>query len=236
MKKYILPICLAAAGLIAASCHKEDIKTYDDLTSLRYATFYSTNTSSLGDSISLSFTTHPNATYIDQPVVVSFSGVSDRAQTYKIGYVDSLTTAQPSDFTIPTDLTVAPGAVRDTFNLRLNYSSHLDEEDVRIYLTIEDDQEVKIGDYNRQFFIVHLNNMLDRPDWWTTTVANRYFGTYTVKKYRLYLSVIGVDLTDATTSLIRHYALMLKKYLAEQKAAGNTIYEDNGTEMTVPAI
>lgn len=232
MKKYILPICLAAAGLIAASCHKEDIKTYDDLTSLRYATFYSTYTSSLGDSVSLSFTTHPNETYFDYPIVVAFSGVSDKEQSYKIGYVDSLTTAQPTDFTIPTDLTVAPGAVRDTFNLRLNYSSHLDEEDVRIYLAVEDDDEIKIGDRNRQFFIVHLNNTINRPDWWD----RKYFGDYSVKKYRLYLSVIGYDLTDATDSLIRHYALMFKKYLAEQKAAGNTVYEDNGSEMTIPAI
>lgn len=41
----------------------------------------------------------------------------------------------------------------------------------------------------------------------------------------------GVGLTVPD---VQYYQSFMKRYLADQKASGNTIYEDNGTEMIFP--
>jgi hypothetical protein len=72
-----------------------------------------------------------------------------------------------------------------------------------------------------------------RPDWWTSAVSSYYMGNYSEAKYKLFLEVVKVDLDGADNSLIRHYALVFKRYLEERKAAGNPAREDDGTEMKV---
>jgi len=83
--------------------------------------------------------------------------------------------------------------------------------------------------------IIWFHNNLVKPGWWTSTVTSYYLGSYSEAKYKLFLEVVKVDLDGADNSLIRHYALVFKKYLEDRKAAGDPALEDNGTEMTVAA-
>lgn len=77
--------------------------------------------------------------------------------------------------------------------------------------------------------------MTQRPQQWNPYVL----GTFTPKKFKLICDVMGIErekFLDASymsyrTSYIGKY---MKKYLADEKAAGRTIYEEDGvTEMTM---
>lgn len=62
-----------------------------------------------------------------------------------------------------------------------------------------------------------------------------YFGPFSEKKMKLLLEISGMKLSDFNEpfSYTKAKALgqQLDRYLKEQKALGNTIYEDDGTEM-----
>jgi hypothetical protein len=67
-------------------------------------------------------------------------------------------------------------------------------------------------------------------------VTSYYLGAYSDKKYTLFLEVVGVDLTGANDNLLRHYSLLFKKYLNDQKAKGTPVLEEDGTEMVVAVL
>jgi hypothetical protein len=106
---------------------------------------------------------------------------------------------------------------------------------MRLTLRVESNENFKEGETKYLMTDILFHNFLVQPTWWTSTVTTRYMGTYSELKYKYFLQVTKVDLTVANISVIRHYALVFKTWLAEQAAAGNTITEANGTPMTVTA-
>lgn len=224
--KMIFALALAAAAM---SCTKEKIATYNESTKDRYIYFKLEET----DSSDVSFYSYPGQTSIDYPVVVKSTGYSTKAQTYSVRAIPEYTTADASDFSLPETFTFRPESAVDTFYVRLNYSSKLDHEKFRIVLELEDTDDFKLGMTESRVAIIWFHNNIVRPDWWTSAVSSYYMGNYSEAKYKLFLEVVKVDLDGADNSLIRHYALVFKRYLEERKAAGNPALEDDGTEMKV---
>ena len=111
----------------------------------------------------------------------------------------------------------------------------MDSDKVRVVINLANTENFTEGECMYQVAIIWFHNIISQPDWWTSTVTSYYLGTYSDLKYSLFNSIVGVDLTDADESTIRHYALVFKQYLEEQKAAGNTVLEADETEMTVVA-
>ena len=224
--RYIFTI-LAAVSLFA-SCAKEEIGTYNTLTSDRYISFASTKSS-------VAFSRYPGETTIEYPVIVNASGYSESDMEYKISIVADSTTAVATDYSMPTSFVMPGKCVADTFYVQLNYSDKLDTEEMRLTLRLESNENFKEGETKYLMTDILFHNFLVQPTWWTSTVTTRYLGTFSELKYKYFLQVAQVDLSDADNSTIRHYALIFKAWLAEQDAAGNTIKEANGTAMTVPA-
>ncbi len=224
--KYIFT-ALAAAVLFTA-CNKEEIGTYNTLTNTRYLAFSDTQ-------MDVSFGLYPGETTISYPVVVNASGYSESDMEYKISVVADSTTATSADYSIPSTFIMKGKYVADTFYVSLNYNVKLDTEPARLTLKVESNENFQEGDRNYRMADIHFHNKLVQPTWWTSTVTTRYMGTFSELKYKYFLQVTKVDLTDADMSTIRHYALIFKTWLMEQDAAGNTILEANGTPMTVPA-
>ena len=77
--------------------------------------------------------------------------------------------------------------------------------------------------------------MVARPEWWDSDVELYYLGSYSQKKFVLFLEVVDTDLTDATDSEIRNAALKFKQYLIDHEGEPETIDED-GQPMTVPVL
>lgn len=223
--KYIFTILAAAATF--ASCDKDEIITYDNST--RYLSFASSE-------VEISFTIYPGETTIQYPVIVKSSGYSESDMQYKISVVAENTTAQSTDYSLPESFTMPAKAVADTFYVSLNYTEKLDTETMRLGLKIESNENFQEGETDSRMFDIYFNNALAKPSWWTSSVTSYYLGTYSDLKYKYFLQATKVNLDEtASTSVIRHYALVFKAWLAEQAAAGNTITEANGTPMTVVA-
>ncbi|MCF0176465.1 MAG: DUF4843 domain-containing protein [Bacteroidales bacterium] len=229
MKRHIILTVLACAS--ALSCSQEGIPTYQDLTTERFLSFVGTE----ADSASVSFYLYPGQDHIDWPLPVKASGWSDKDAQYRISVNSEFTTAGSADYSVPETFTFKASQAVDTAFIKLNYSSILDTEPLRLVLEIEESNDFRKGEQERLVSVIWFHNQLVKPDWWTSTVSSYYFGNYTEAKYKLYLQVVGVDLTGMSTSLVRHYALELAKYLDEQARNGNIIKEDDGTPMTIVA-
>ena len=207
-------------------CQKEQILTYTDSTSDRFIYFSRTE----ADSVDLSFFSYPGQTSILFPVVVKSSGYGDQNAGYKISVMNEYTTATPADYEIPASCIFRGQLFRDTCYVRFNYSPKLDASKVRIVLQLEDNENFLRGPLNARVAVIWLHNFAVQPSWWAGTITSYIMGPYTEKKYRTFMNAVGVDLTDADVSTIRHYAMVFKQYLAEQSPP---ILEDNGTVMTV---
>ncbi|HJF70715.1 MAG TPA: DUF4843 domain-containing protein [Butyricimonas virosa] len=225
---YILVI---GAIYLLCSCSKEELLTYNNNTSERFIYFEKSE----ADSSEISFFTYPGETVINFPVIVKSSGFSNQDNEYKIIVMDEYTTAVPSDYEIPDKYVFKAGAIKDTCYIKLKYSSKLDSDKVRVVIKLASNENFTEGENTYQVAIIWFHNIISKPDWWTSTVTSYYLGTYSDLKYSLFNRIVGIDLTDADESTIRHYALVFKQYLEEQKAADNTILEVDGTEMTVVA-
>ena len=219
-------------GLLFFACQKENIPTYDDLTSDRYvytARFWY-------DSTEISFFFYPGETEILFPISVRSTGAGLIDEYFKLNVVDSLTTAPASLYEIPDKSVMRAGYAFDTCWVKLKYDPILDIDKVRLVLKLTETDDFKVGRTECQEVIIWFHNLIAKPSWWTSSVTSYYLGNYSDKKYTTYLDAIGVDLSGKNDSELRHYALLFKKWLKEQKAAGNTVYEEDGNEMIVPVL
>lgn len=77
----------------------------------------------------------------------------------------------------------------------------------------------------------YINDIIKKPGRW----LDAYFGVFTRKKLLLMAEVLGIEpaYLDASVSIAEStaYGKFMQRYLNEQKTAGNTIYEENGSEM-----
>lgn len=82
----------------------------------------------------------------------------------------------------------------------------MDSDKVRVVIKLANNENFTEGESMYQVAIIWFHNIISQPDWWTSTVTSYYLGTYSDLKYSLFNSIVGVDLTDADESTIRHYA------------------------------
>lgn len=222
---------LLAAALIVSACAKENIPTYKEVSGERYIYFAKAEQ----DSSDVSFYSYPGQKVIEYPIVVKSTGYSTSEGTFSVNVLKEYTTAGDGDYSLAEKFTFRPESQVDTFYVKLNYSSKLDNEKVRIVLELEETPDFKLGMTDSRVAIIWFHNNLVKPSWWSSSVSAYYLGPYSDAKYKLYLEVVKVDLDGADNSLIRHYTLVFKKYLENRKAAGNPALEDDGTEITVIA-
>ena len=222
---------LLAAALIVAACAKENIPTYKEVSGERYIYFAKAEQ----DSSDVSFYSYPGQKVIEYPIVVKSAGYSTSEGTFSVKVLKEYTTAGDGDYSLAEKFTFRPESQVDTFYVKLNYSSKLDNEKVRIVLELDETPDFKLGMTDSRVAIIWFHNNLVKPSWWSSSVSSYYLGPYSDAKYKLFLDVVKVDLDGADNSLIRHYTLVFKKYLEDRKAAGNPALEEDGTEITVIA-
>ncbi len=230
MKKFRLYIP-AALLVLVLSCKKDDIMTYEGGTYIQFVRNYS-------DSSLFSFLGMPDEDEATVAIPVQMSGMPvDKDRTYKISVVPQLTTATTANYTIPESFTLRANKVVDTGWITVKKTADLSVKPVKLVMKLERTDDFEVGQTDHSAIILYISNVVARPDWWDGNVEGRFLGSYSDKKLLLFIEITGrSELNPLNEDEVRYYTIIFKNYLLREKDAGRTVYEENGSEMTVALI
>ncbi|MBO9633941.1 MAG: DUF4843 domain-containing protein [Chitinophagaceae bacterium] len=231
MKLFRNTITIVALLALMQSCSKDEIIRYDSGDYIQFNKSYK-------DSSMFSFLALPDDDEAKTPLVVELVGKpSDKDRQYKITVANELTTATTAHYSLPSTFTLRANRTSDTAWVTVKKLPDLSVRPVRLVLKIESTDELKYGQVDYCVSILNISNVIARPDWWNQTVEWYYLGEYSDKKYSLFIQVTGLsEINSSNIDIVRYYTMKFKNYLLQEKDAGRTVYEENGTEMTVEMI
>ena len=227
MKHSITLLIVAAfTFVLITGCEEQKLTTYsgDYFVQFEKTTIDSTN---------VSFMFYPGHDYLEFPVVMELVGVAtEHNLNYKVVADPEFTTATAQHYSIPENQFLRAGRYIDTLYVRLNKTDDLNTNKVRLVLRIESTSDLKIGKIEQSAAVIWLNNSLTKPTWWNSDIDNYYLGTYSNKKYEVFIQVTGIfDMSDLDSSTKRSYALKLKQYLKE-----NPTLDESNQYIEVPVF
>jgi hypothetical protein len=230
MKKFRFYIP-AALMVLVLSCKKDNIDTYGSGAYIQFVRSFS-------DSSLFSFLGLPDEDEATVPIPVQIAGVpSDKDRTYKISVMSPQTTANTDNYIIPASFTLRANKVVDTGWITVKKTPDISVKPVKLVLKMEKTNDFEVGQTDHSVFILYISNIVARPDWWDGNVEGRFLGSYSDKKLLLFIEVTGrSNLDPQNEDEIRYYTIIFKNYLLREKDQGRTVYEDNGSEMTVALI
>ena len=214
------------------NCSESDFKTYNTNNYLQFV-------QSFEDTTTVSFTFYPGIDELLWPIEVEMSGAPSQEElSYSVVVDQEYTSAvEGTHFELVDDFSMAPMAVNDTCWVRLFRTADMETEEYQIVLRVVDSDMFLRGQLDYSVIVLRVNDKLTQPDWWNDNVTWYYLGEYSDKKFSLFIDVTGkADLTGASNSELRAYALQFKYWLQAQKEAGNTIREEDNEEMTVEVL
>ncbi|TKC63988.1 DUF4843 domain-containing protein [Pedobacter hiemivivus] len=247
MNKISYIAAFALALCLFASCKKESLLTYDVSDNI----YFNYKASGLiADSLEASFAIRPaSATDSVLKLPLAITGTaSDHDRTYKVIVIDSNTTAVAGKhYVLPASFTIRAGRVLDSLPVKLLRSADLQTKAVYLKLALQPGGDFTTdmktlyssiaGTVNALAFKVKISDMFIV---WSSSF-NTYFGVFSIKKIKLINQVTGMPfdyytkgwLSDLQFSVrAANWAISVSHYLADQKAAGHTVYENDGiTEM-----
>lgn len=224
MNKYII-ILLVVVGVY--SCQEDTLLQYEG------GNFLNFDKNSESDSLEVSFFFHPGQEQIQVPVGLEIVGnILEKNTEFNLDFDAENSTATEDDFELPEILEFKAGKVKDTINLTLNKSEKLNDSIYKLILKIVPNSNFQTGITEKSILKIYFTSKISQPTWWVGDIESIYLGEFSAEKYNLFFEVTGQsDLTNMHLSTVRQYALMFKRYLAE-----NPTYEKNGRLMTVPVI
>lgn len=225
MKRIIYSLFLALIVLVG--CKKAEFNLFD--TSNIYVQF-------VNDEASLTFKSYSGLTSIAYPFEISIHGVElTEDREIKISADTSSTAIEGVHFSFEDKYIMEAGTLSSTIFVNLHLTEDMDTVSYDLVLNIEDAPNALRGELIQTK--ITYNNFLEQPAWWVNSASNiiytNYLGTYTSLKYEYFMSVTGViDMEDWTYAEAYAVTKQFQDWLDEQAAAGNTIYELDGSEMT----
>ncbi|WP_025141680.1 DUF4843 domain-containing protein [Pedobacter jeongneungensis] len=196
------------------------------------------------DSTIMSFSLAKNTDSIVNMIIKTTGTVSDQDRLYKLA-IDPASTAVAGkhfDF-LPTTFSIKKNKLQDTVKIRFRRTADMQLQNFTLFFNLEAnenfatemrDKVINTTTGQKLSFIKYrwfINDIIKKPARW----LDGYFGTFTRKKLSLIAQVLGVEPSYIDTSIsvaeMTAFGKFMQRYLNEQKAAGNTIYEDDGSEM-----
>lgn len=222
----IIFIAMTVALFAATGCEEQKMKTYDGDNFVQFS-------KTTSDSSSISFMFYPGKDYIDYPVTLELVGVaSNRNLKYKVVADPKFTTATSQHYSIPSEQIFRAGRYVDTLYVRFNKTADLSQGKVRLVLRIESTSDLKVGKIEQSTSVLWTTNSLTKPLWWNSDIDMYYLGSYSNKKYELFIKVTGIfDMSKLDVSTKRSHALKLKQYLVE-----NPTLDENNQYIEVPVF
>ena len=246
-------IFLSLVGL--SSCSQEEIKTYKDTDNIYFSRAYFPlfSTDPVIDSTGFSFgLENPSVKEKVYKLVVRVQGtVSTVDRKIKVTVDPSSTAILGTHFTLPENIVFHAGKEVDTIPVTVKRTTDMKTNKFTLVLNLEENEffstkmqskvinviTKKTISYIR--FKLTVEDQLTQPKGW---VAG-FFGPFSAKKFYLMCDLMHLDPTIFNMSPggpglsvpdVQYYQNFMKRYLIDQKASGNTIYEENGTEMFFP--
>lgn len=241
-------LSLLVLGLFS-SCKKEKLMTYNTENNIY---FKYTVTNNFIDTANFSFGYAPLSvqdSVFRIPVFVT-GPPADHDRVYNVIAVpDSSTAVAGTNYVLPSPALFRAGRVVDTLTIKFLRAANLQQGAKKLYLRLQPSDELKtgitsfatniVGELNILNFRFNITDDIGPGNYWTG-VFQPYFGTFSVKKVRLINSIAGMPLDYYTTGWLTDlnlnarattWAIFMTRYLADQKTAGNTILDEDGTEM-----
>ncbi|MBD8487749.1 DUF4843 domain-containing protein [Echinicola sp. CAU 1574] len=245
MKKSILNIFLLLTVVLCWSCVEDELNTFQNEDSIYFpmsteGTSQNPNMDSLFYSVGLVPTTFTDS-LISIPVKV-LGRVADEDRSFTVELGQGTTAQEGTDFEFVNEHVIPAGEVSATIDIRLIKTEEIAEDTVVIKLKLLADEHFKsemttyVDRYGQEQLShvgldIYLSGVLQQPEDW----FEPYLGKFSSKKFFLMVDVLGFDpliyTGDVALSKSQYFGVVMKRYLDQQKALGNTIYEEDGTEM-----
>ena len=237
--------------LVIISCKKEKLLTYDTKASIYFN--YVQNVTVRLDTVNVAFAY--SATKVQDSTIlipIQIAGVpAGQDREYSLS-VDPSSTASADHYVLPSKFVIKAGKVTDSFPMKLLRTKDLQDTTKNIILNLRANNNFNTdlqkwpvtGDtINTLTLKINVSDILLAGPYWTGVFAP-YFGNFSVKKAQLLNQIVGMPLDFPINGIYdlnlsakaTLYAIAMSRYLRDQAAAGNTIYEADGiTPMTMGA-
>lgn len=225
----------ATLSLFSQGCGKSDIEPYSSENKLWFTQYARVK----GDLVDVSeqkrsFSHYPQSTEtLDIPFQVNLMGdFLEEDRQYKAVVVDSLTTADPSDYQFHSMIFRAHQAV-DTLWVRIFKTDHLKTDEVKLTLYLVENENFGPGYSDRLSVRLIFNNIPSKPEWWTKNIEESYLGPYTSEKFEAFYAFSGLlEIgSDVPPSVLRKMMHEFRAYIEK-----NDIREADGSPMTIPVM
>ena len=235
MRKFNYTLCflLMMIALISIQCKKDEIDVFGQE---KY--IFIDNENINDNAINFSFAYDPTQDTKTLKIPVKYIGrFLEKDLDYSIAVENDSTTAKVENYTIVDKQTFRKDLTTDTMLVTLNKTADLDTKELRLRVKLVSNENFFATQRDQTYIDIYFSNIMSKPNWWTEDINMAFLGDYSEKKYLLFFNVTGIsDFGELTPDQQQNTARKFKYYLQEQKANGNTILEENGSEMTVTVI
>jgi len=246
-------IFLSIIGL--SSCNQEEIAIYKDTDNIYFspAVFALVNNGPLIDSTGFSFG-------LDNPIIkervyklpIRVQGkISNVDRKIKVTVDPSGTAVAGTHFVLPENIVLHAGKEVDTIAIKVFRTADMKKSKFTIVLNLEENEffstkmQTRVTNVLTQKtisfirFKLTFEDQITQPKGWVPG----FFGAFSAKKFFLMCDLMHLDpvifnqppgALGLTVSDVQYYQNFMKRYLIDQKASGNIIYEEDGTEMFFP--
>ncbi len=226
----LIYLLLTVGVFFAGSCSTDEVEVFD---AHNYISFkFDVKDEATIPSTSFTFTfSDASVTEKTFEIPVTYAGrFADRDMSFAWEVVDSLTTAvEGVHYKIDRQAGQLIAASQNSGLATVTLLRTADMKDKSFELTLQlvDNEYFKAGPIDRVKIII--TDQLVKPDWWSATLYNRYLGTYSTTKLRLWLEFMNVE--DGTDPFETEKYIQWLDY-----GSGNYIYKNYRTSEVVSTI
>lgn len=231
---FIIIIGIILSLLVLPACENDGFFYQDEARIRLEGPFQWTNGT---DSLEFSFVTSPyDVTEVTMEIKLHVMGnASPFDRVAQVRVESQKTTAADPHYSMPLKVVIPANAYTAVLPLKLFRTPDLQENTVRLFVSVEDSPDFKPGVRERSHLLVKWNDILSMPQNWDSLVE--FFGTFSMVKYRFIINTLGItefDTSKMSWARLMDYKIVLQNALNEYNAAnpGNPLQDENGQFVT----
>lgn len=250
MKKIIYSLCATLMVMLGLSCEKP-LETYSGKPSIYFneaGRLPAFQGEVLRDSTNVSFSLAKSKDSIINMVITATGAKSTEDRPYKLVINPNSTAVEGIHYQfLSSNFSIKKNKTLDTVKIKFfrtvdmqttNFLLNFDLQENENFATLMNKKTIntagKIHSFvNYRWFV---NDIIKRPGRW----FDGYLGIFSRKKLQLMVEILGVDPARLDTSVslaeTQAYGKFMQRYLNDQRVAGNTILEEDGSVMIMGSL
>ncbi|SMC64822.1 DUF4843 domain-containing protein [Pedobacter africanus] len=251
MKNILYSLSVLFLFIAGVSCKKNNVITYEGKPDIYFnaaTKLPDFNGEVISDSTVLSFA-YSTATDSVAKIIIGVTGaMANHDRAYNL-VVDPRSTAIAGKHydALPTTFTIKKNKLKDTVLLKTHRTSDMQTAEPLLILNLQPNENFVTAmqdkvlnattgkKYSYVSYKVYINDIVKKPSGW----FDFYLGVFSRKKLFLMVDVLSVEpsffVGSPSLGILGAYGKYMQRYLNDQKVAGKTVYEDDGTEMIMGA-